>query len=104
MLTTSHTLIYLSPNSNEEYNLALSNLIDQSEKNCLIIGDFNFLNCSFKGNSDHAIICTSISQNGFMMNLLQFLERVMSEVDGGNPVDILPRQSASPMMDQGMAD
>ena len=79
------TLIYRSPNSNEENNLALSKLIDKSEKNCLIIGDFNFPNCSFNdGVSDAKSRPVAESTSArFLTNIVDFPTHIR-----GNILDI----------------
>ena len=45
------TLIYRSPNSNQNNSIELAKIIENCEKNCLIIGDFNLPSANFEDGS-----------------------------------------------------
>ena len=90
------TLVYRSPNSSETNTLKLAELIESSEKNCLIIGDFNLPNISFEEQTSDAkgrSVLESTSTR-FLHNLIQFpthlrgnmLDLALADFDAMNSV------------------
>ena len=79
------TLVYHSPNSTAENTLKLADLIQNCEKNCLILGDFNLPKTCFKSGTSDAkgrpvLEAASIR---FLTNLVDFPSHVR-----GNTLDI----------------
>ena len=90
------TFIYRSPNSSVENTLELAKLIEKSERNCLIIGDFNLPNLSLEnGTSDaRGKPILEATSTRFLQSLIDFpthlrgntLDLALADIDAVNSI------------------